>query len=82
MREGGSIVRIDSRRRFRLAGPSTSIASSPPRPGEAASATEIASATSATPSSSLAGSNMMLLPTAMTSNVMGGRERATPLLWG
>lgn len=71
---------MDKRRRFRFAELSK-FGTSFFEDG-AASATEIASATSATASSSFAGSNMILFPTAMTNNVTGGLETVAPLSCG
>ncbi|QBZ53991.1 hypothetical protein PoMZ_09681 [Pyricularia oryzae] len=81
--EGGSMTRMESRRRFRApmlkgftAPESTSISSREFAAVTAASVIEMAMATSATASSSLDGSNTMLSPTAVTRSVTGGRELA------
>ncbi|TLS25357.1 hypothetical protein PpBr36_07175 [Pyricularia pennisetigena] len=81
--DGGSMTRMESRRKFRApmlegftAPESTSISSGEFAVVDAASVIEMAMATSATASSSLDGSNMMLSPTAVTRSVIGGRDVA------
>ncbi|TLD25181.1 hypothetical protein PspLS_06028 [Pyricularia sp. CBS 133598] len=81
--DGGSMTRMESRRKFRAptlngftAPESTSMSSGAFAAVAAASVIEMAMATSATASSSLDGSNMMLSPTAVTRSVTGGRELA------